>query len=377
MIPKYNKCYTALALALVVSACGSDNKTDKATPEAPKSRVEVAQVVPVQHQEAIFATGQLALEDEAKLSFKIGGIIRNVYVKEGQYVQQGQLIAELKPDEIQAQTQQARLGRQQADIQYENAKLALRLAERDYKNVKGLYEDSVATLEQMENVEVQLENARNQLQAAQRALDLSDENIQIADFNYQFSKIVAPANGTILKKFAEGNELVGPGNPIVLFGSKDKAPVIQVNLADKDIVHVQIGDEAAIRFDAYADQVFKGTVQEIAGMADPYTNTFEVKIALKTDGKSLLPGFIGRVEIFTSSASTVYEVPIDALSSADGKEGILYLYENGKAIETKVFISKMEGKSLLVSRGLDSADLVITTGVGYLENEQNVWLTEK
>lgn len=375
MIPKYNNLLTAIALAFIISACG--DKPVSKMPEATKSQVEVAEVIPVQHREAIFATGQLFLEDEAKLSFKIGGIIRNIYVKEGQYVQQGQLLAELKPDEIQAQTQQARLGRQQADIQYDNAKLALRLAERDYKNVQGLYQDSVATLEQMENVEVQLENARNQLQAAQRGLDLSDESIQIADFNYQFSKIVAPANGTILKKFAESNELVGPGNPIVLFGSKDKAPVIQVNLADKDIVQVQVGDEADITFDAYAEQVFKGTLQEIAGMADPYTNTFEVKIALKTSGKSLLPGFIGRVKIFTSAASMVYKVPIDALGSANGKEGILYLYEKGKAIETKVSISKIEGKNLLVSRGLDSADLVITTGVGYLENEQNVWLTEK
>ncbi|MCB0680866.1 MAG: hypothetical protein KDC32_08025, partial [Saprospiraceae bacterium] len=55
------------------------------------------------------------------------------------------------------------------------ARLALERAERDYRNVQGLFADSVATLEQMEDAELQLRNARNQLEAAQTGLAYSEK----------------------------------------------------------------------------------------------------------------------------------------------------------------------------------------------------------
>ena len=202
-----------IAFATLLAACNQQGGTnnDENKGELPVRIVETAAVVPANYRETVFATGKLSLEEEAKLSFKTGGVIKQIYVAEGQSVRQGQLLAELDLAEISAQTQQARLGQQQAEINVENAKLALKLAERDFKNAQGLYRDSVATLEQLQNAEVQLDNARNQLQAAQKGVAMSGEQVGVADFNLKYSRINAPSNGIILKKLAEANELAVPG----------------------------------------------------------------------------------------------------------------------------------------------------------------------
>ncbi len=373
------KTITLLAFVpLALAGCGNNGENSEAvTANLPARKVETAAVKPVEYRETVFASGKLSLEQEARLSFKTGGIIRRIFVSEGQAVRQGQVLAELALEEISAQTQQARLGEQQAEINVENAKLALRLAERDYQNALGLYRDSVATLEQLQNAEVQLDNARNQLEAAKKGLAMQGEQVDVASFNLRYSKITAPSNGTILKKLAETNELVGPGTPVLLFGSKDKAKVIKVNLTDKDIINVRIGNEAEVRFDPYPGHTFRGTVREVASMADPYTNTYEVEVEVDPEGKTLLSGFIGSVSIFTSNTTSLIQAPIDALIGADGSRGEVFVAENDTAVKTPVSIFKVEGERLLISRGLDSTDRVVTSGVGYLEDKEPIMISQR
>jgi membrane fusion protein, multidrug efflux system len=361
------KFFPILALAILAGGCNIGNAENK-TAENKAKLVKTAKVNEVDYQEVIFASGQLSSREESKLSFKTGGIIRQIYVREGQTVREGQLLAELNLDEIRAQTQQADLGREQSEITIRNAELALELAERDYRNALGLYRDSVATLEQLENAEVQLKNARNQLDAARKGLDFSRQNVDVANFNLRYSRIVAPSNGVILKKLAENNEVVGPGMPVFLFGSKDKAQVIKVSLTDKDIIHVQLDDEAEVAFDAYPRDKFRAVVRELAGMADPYTNTYEVILEVFPDGRRLLSGFIGTVNIFTNTREKFLEIPIDALLSADKRRGDVFVLKNGTAKKTSVDIFRLKDGKLLVENGLDNSDEVIVSGVGYLED---------
>ncbi|MEO1513532.1 MAG: efflux RND transporter periplasmic adaptor subunit [Bacteroidota bacterium] len=335
-------------------------------------RVMTEKARQIAYQETIFATGKLSSKEEIKLSFKTGGVIHKIYVAEGQKVRKGQLLAELKLDEIRAQTQQAELGSQQAEIAIENARLAVRKAERDFKNAEGLYKDSVATFDDLDNARLQLDNARNQLEAAQTSLKFNKQNEQIADFNLAYSKITAPANGVILRKLAEASELTGSGQPIFLFGSNNQAQVIRVNLTDKDIIHVEMGDEARIEFDAYPQTTFEGRVVEMARIADPYMNTFEVEILVDSDGKKLLSGFIGSVHIQTRSGQSLVSVPVDALINADQSKGIVFTLKGDTAVKTPIEIYKLQKGEILIKGGLSEGAEVVVKGGGYLEDGEIV-----
>ncbi|WP_315820589.1 efflux RND transporter periplasmic adaptor subunit [Paraflavitalea speifideaquila] len=117
-------------------------------------------------------SGTIASTSQATLSFKTGGIISKIYVKEGDHVAKGQLLATLDLTEINAQVQQAVQGSEKA--------------QRDVTRARNLYNDTVATLEQ-------LQNATTQQQVAA-------EGLRIARFNQQYAQIRATENGTILKR---------------------------------------------------------------------------------------------------------------------------------------------------------------------------------
>lgn len=361
-----------LTIALSLAILGCTTQAQESVKQREARSVAAAKVALLDYQPTVFATGPLAAAEEAKLSFKTGGIVARVLVQEGQKVRKGQLLAELRLDEIQAQTEQANLGEEQARITLDNAKLALQLAERDLRNAQGLYQDSVATLEQLENAEVQRDNARNQLEAAEKGLAFRQQGQEVARFNLQYSKIIAPANGTILRQFAEANELVGPGSPVFLFGSRQQAQVLRVAVTDKDVVHLQLGDKAQIKFDAYPGESFAGFVRQIAASADAFSGTYAIEIELERSSKSLLNGFIGSATIATSEQREVLSVPIDALLSADGQEGQLMMVKNGKAEVRSVAIDQIYNEQLLVKSGVEPNETVIVAGASYLEPGDSV-----
>mgnify|MGYP000492088769 CR=1 FL=1 len=359
---------------LFLECTDAESKTPEKTVSTAK-KVETIKARAIDYREEVFATGKLASSEEMKLSFKTGGIIKRIRVSEGQEVRKGKVLAELDLEEIRARTQQANLGVTASEITIKNAALAVERAERELKNVQGLYRDSVATYEQLHDATLQLKNMQNQLESAKTGLDVSRQSKNVAGFNLKYSKIVAPANGKILKKLNEANELVSPGMPVFVFGSKNKAKVIRVNLTDKDIVHVGLGDETAVEFDAFPNKKFDGIVTEVASMADPYTNTFEVEIEVDAEEENLLSGFIGKVHILTNEKEDLIEIPIDALVTGNQKTARIFVIENGIARQKEVQIYKIEDDKLLINKGLNKGEEIVVRGAGYLENEDSVNVT--
>lgn len=132
--------------------CGKKQEPKKALIEDDIVAVKLVDVSQANSTEALKASGLVASLEETRLSFKTGGIIEKIYVKEGQSVRKGQLLATLNLTEINAQVQQASESVQKYD--------------RDLKRVTSLYRDSVATLEQVQNLTTALSVAKQSLEIA-------------------------------------------------------------------------------------------------------------------------------------------------------------------------------------------------------------------
>ena len=130
--------------------------------------------------EKIPVSGQFTTDDEVMMSFKTTGIINKIFVKEGDAIKKGQVLATLNLTEIDA-------GLQQAQLAYEKAG-------RDLQRLNNLFNDSVATLEQVQN--------------AKTTKDLAAQQLNTARFNRQYSEIHAEANGFVLRKLANEGQLV-------------------------------------------------------------------------------------------------------------------------------------------------------------------------
>lgn len=286
----------------------------------------------------IHTSGKLVPAAEIKLSFKIGGIVAQILVDESHSVQKGQLLARLQQEEVRAKVGQARS--------------AFRKAQRDYGRAVNLYEDSVATLEQKQN--------------ARTALDVARSDLEIAEFNLKHSEIRAPSDGIILKRFAEPNELVESGMPILYFGAGKKAWRVRTSVSDRQVLRIRLEDTARVRFDVYPSHTFPAVVTEIAESADPMTGTFETELRLNPPALNLVAGFIADVTIFPSQREQYFILPIEALVEADGQQGIVYTVENDTARQLQVEIGRILENRIAVSSGLQGISRVVTDGTPYL-----------
>lgn len=337
-----SNCYLLLACIVLLSGC----RTQKNENEMPVEKIPVrlATVERLLLSRPIHATGFLAAMEESKLSFMIGGILEDISVKEGDRVQKGQMLACLKQNEIEALFNQAKSG--------------LGKAERDLVRAENLYRDSVATLEQTQD--------------ARTALELAQSQFHIAEFNLQHSKIIAPSEGKILKTLTERNEMIGPGYPVILFGSGRKDWVLKVGLPDREVVRCKINDPAEVSFDAYPDQIFHAKIAQIAGAPDPMSGLFETELRINPVSVALMTGFIGRVTIFPSDRSMVTVIPISALVNGSGNHGFVYTVKDSVAQKIPVNIAFFMDSGVAIREPLEDVGRVVSEGASYLRQDAEV-----
>lgn len=329
---------TVLALAPMLAACSGRAPARREADEP--VAVRVAPVVLERTASPIEATGTLAPRDGAHLGFKVGGVIARVLVDEGARVRAGQLLAALDPGDI--------------DPAVTQAEAAAEKAERDYQRVQRLYADSVTTLSQLQDAGT----ARDAARAARDA----------ARFNRGTSRIVAPTDGVVLRRLAESGEVVGPGTPVLVFGSRARGQVMRVGLADRDFVRVRLGDRATVRFSALPGRTFEGTVTEVGAAADPATGTYGVEVAVR-GADSLASGLVGSVEIRPRAEADVAIVPIEALIEANGDRASVFTVDStGRRVERRaVRLAFLAGDRVAIASGLEGVSRVVTEGAGRID----------
>ena len=329
----------ALLLPLALAACNRGHANG-----APPHDVVAVRLAPVTVErvaQPVVATGVLGPKEEVPLSFKIGGVIGRILVDEGHSVRAGDTLAALDLSEIDAGVTRARS--------------AAEKAERDLGRAQRLYNDSVATLEQVQN--------------AQTGRDVAAAELETASFNRRYAVIVAPTAGVILRRTAEPGQLVSSGTPILVLGSRSRGVVLRAALADRDVVRLRRGDAAIVRFDALPDAALQGVVTEIAAAADPLTGTYRVEVTLP-GATALASGFVGQVEIRPRAATAMSLVPIDAVLEADGSRATVFtLSADGTRAERRsVRIAFLAGDRVAVIAGLEGVRSVVTDGAAYLDD---------
>jgi RND family efflux transporter MFP subunit len=330
-----------VALPLAAAACGGAADGEAPPAATPAITVALAPVADSAVAAPVTGTGALAASEEATLSFKIGGIVARLAARDGARVAAGQVLATLDLREIDAQVAKARAG--------------VVKAERDLARAQALYRDSVATLAQVQDAETGVQVAKSDL--------------QVAEVNRQYATITAPAAGTVLRTFVDAGELVAPGARVIAFGAAGGAPLVKVGVPDRDVVRVQVGDPATLRFDALPGETFRGRVLRVAGGADPMTGTYLVEIAVDA-GARLTSGMVAQVAIAPRRTAPARLVPVEAIVEADGDRAVVYTVASGGATAERraVTIGALVGDRVPVVGGLDGVTRVVTTGAAYLRD---------
>ena len=284
--------------------------------------------------ETITANGKIQPETEVKITPDVSGEIVDLFVKEGEYVEEGKLLLKIKPDiyvsmrnRVRASLNSSKARLSQVEAQYVQSKLS-------YNRNKKLWEQQTISESDYESAEASYKMAEADLNAAKYSVKSSEASLKEAEENLRKTSIYAPMSGTISTLLIEkGERVVGTemmsGTELMRVADLSRMEVI-VEVNENDIIRVLTGDTAIIEVDAYMDQDFKGLVTEIAnsatttGMSADQVTSFNVKIFLLHESyQNLLdetpnpfrPGMSATVDIQTETKYDIFTIPIQAVTT--------------------------------------------------------------
>jgi RND family efflux transporter MFP subunit len=335
------------AAILVLYACKDGDKANKAFEVADVIPVKVSPVSALALPKKISATGLVSTENEAKYSFKIGGVISRVLVEEGQFFRKGQLLATLNSTEISAGVTQASLN--------------VEKAQRDYERAVNLYKDSVFTLEQLQNTKT--------------ALDIAQKAKEAVAFNEHYSKIYAASDGFVSQKIASEGEVIGPGMPVLAINEtqRNNNYLLKVGVTDREWAIINPGQAATVTLDGYADKKIEAFVFRKSQAADRALGSFQIELKLKLKDLKPAVGMFGKAEISTNQDENVKVIPYGSLVEADGDKAFVFTPDGtNKVRKIPVTISKVDNQQVYLREGLDEVEEIVISNSAWLNEKSTI-----
>lgn len=393
-----------------------------------KVTIEKAEVRKV--TETVTASGKVQPETEVKLSSEVSGEVVELLVKEGDIVKKGQLLFKVRPDVLKSGFDRASASYSSQKASVSSSEQLLKQSQGTFANEEGIYKRNVELFKKkvisvaefdaakaaFSTAKTNLESAKQSLIAAKFNLQQSGANVQEASANLAKATIFAPVDGVISKLSVElGDRILGTaqfaGTEIMRISNLNSMEV-NVDVNENDINRVNVGDNAVIEVDAFADKKFRGVVTEIASSSkdvgavtsvDQVTN-FIVKIRISPDSYTgvkggakdlpspFRPGLSATVDIESSSVNAL-SVPIQAVftkkpekDSKDNKDNdsgsdkqkskltdktikqYIYTFNNGTVKQVEVTTGIQNDQYIEIKNGLKAGNEVVTGPYSAIQN---------
>lgn len=329
-----------------------------AQPTSADSAVSV-QVMTAQYTSAV-PTLQLAGSIEGKtsatISAKLAGKIAAVLVQEGQHVQAGSPLIKLDSAELANAVRNAQAAVSKAQVN-------LNLATADYNRYAKLYAAGAVSQQQLDEAAAKVELARADLSSA--VAGQSD-----AEQQYGYGVITAPVDGVVANVTATVGQVVAPGGALMMVEDISQVYAV-VNIEQKDVGRVQVGQKATITVDAYPDKAFDGMVDIINPEAGTGNRMFRVKVRIDNADGALRPGMFAKAQLAVGAPVQVLAMPQAAVVQNQGLYYIFILQDN-KAVRRQVEIGDVNGDMIQIKSGLQAGENVIVTNTSQLRDGQNV-----
>lgn len=252
----------------------------------------------------ISATGSLEPVDQVEVGTQVSGDISKIYVDFNSKVSKGMVIAELDKSKLKATLAQA-------EIAYKSAETDFKYKESTFNRVKKLSESNSASA-------VELETAEYNMNSAKLAMERSQNEVNQAKLNLSYATIKSPIDGVVLKRAVEVGQTVAASmsTPTLFVIAKDLSQMkVMADVDEADIGQVKAGQRVEFTVDAFQDDKFKGTVQEVRLSPTTTSNvvTYTVVISAENPDQKLLPGMTATCTIVTQEIEDAVAIPVKAL----------------------------------------------------------------
>lgn len=333
-----------LLFAVFIASCSSDEKTNEENnSEINFTSVDYTVVEAQEVEQIIQVPGRTIPFEEVRIFSEIAGRVKSIHFEEGEKVQKGKVLVKIDTDILEAEKKQLEVD--------------LRLAEKDFKRKKQLYEDEAGTLEAVEQAESSLEGLK----------------AQIALVNVQIDKgiIRAPFSGRIgLRQISEG-AYITTSDLITSLAQTDKLKV-SFSVAQRYASLVQMGQEITIT--PSSDSLNATREKAIVYAADPTidqeTQMYSIRAKMEKNS-SIVPGGFVSIQYNLGKTENSIQVPTQAIAPVvDGQ--VVWKFNNGKAQKTKVNVGVRTSDKIQIFGDIKSGDTIVLTGLLGMQEGKNI-----
>jgi membrane fusion protein (multidrug efflux system) len=317
---------------------------------AEKIPVEVMKISYEPFNHYIQVSGTAEAVKEAFISPEVGGQIREIYVKEGDYVEKGRLLAKLNTDITESSI---------ADLES-----SLALATIFYEKQSRLWEKGIGS-------EIQYLNAKNNKESlAQKVVTL---NAQL-----DMAMVKSPVSGIVDVIYRKKGELAMPGAQLMQIVNLDEI-YINADVSESYLSEVNEGAKVKVEFPVYPDLNLEVPIYRKGNIINPGNRTFTIQLRVSNPDRRLKPNLLSIIRINDFSVDSALVIP-SALIKQDITGSYLYTMQqvDGKLIAKKVYVQtgqSYKDKTMVVS-GLEPGQQVIVQGFSQVSDGSEVYVTQ-
>ena len=312
---------------------------------------------PSQSEAVLTASGYVVARRKAAVASKGTGRLVSLAVEEGDQVKKGQVIARLEDADVVAARERER----------EN----LRLVEADLYEAKTHYERMRILLKKDLIAQAEYDLAEARFKRVVASIDVARYALKEAEVAVENTRIIAPFDGTVLKKNADVGEIVAP----LAGAASSRAAVVTIadmsslevdaDVSEANITRVAPEQQCEITLDAYPQHRYRGFVTKIVPTADRAKATVMVKIKFTDYDQRVLPEMSAKITFLTigykaeaASVELLLTVPAAAVATRDGRE-VVYQVIDERAVEIPVTAGQARAGLIEVKSGLKDGDRII------------------
>lgn len=356
---RYGLRISAIAmLSFTVFACGASEESDTEAQEMPA--VTVSQAGLSETATAYRFSGTVASEQTVHLSTKVTGRVSRLDVEEGDYASRGEVLLQIKDDNLQAQ-------KNQVEASMAEAQAALSNTETNFRRIKNLFEQESATQKEMDDITTQYESAKANVKALEAKLR------EINDL-LDYTVLEAPFNGYVVEKRISEGDLAGPGQPLLAF-EREGAMKVNLSIPETQIGLFQLKDTVSVSVPAAGNEALTGIVSTINPSGNRASRQFRAEIIFPNLGSEsgLKSGMFAEISLLSLKDGAV-TVPQSAVVHRGQLTGLYTLNDDSEVVLRWVRLGEVNSAdgTVEVLSGLAPGEAYVTSFEAPLKEGQKV-----
>jgi RND family efflux transporter MFP subunit len=302
---------------------------------------------------------------------RVSGRLLSVKVQRGDAVWEGQLLAEIDDEDLQQQIRRAEASIAVAKAAVRREEASFQNLELQVKRFRLLHEDSLISLQELEDAESRLRVAAAQLELVRAQVDQAEASLRELRVQQAQTRIYSPLSGFVGTRHLDPGALVSPAVSIVTVMDVSRVKTV-VPVSELALSKVRRGLKSELSVDAYPAERFYGTVTRVSPFLDPTTRSADVEIEIENESGLLKPGMFARVSVAAGRDDRVLAVPRAALLTRGDEKGVFLIGEGSVTEYRPIRIGRIQGDFVEVIEGLEEGTEVITSGAQKLNNGDKV-----